>query len=208
MHFDHLFESHVPRNGQYMFKFWVIYSLFRSLTAKHPIFHLTPSFSHLHQPPSSLPSWNSNPYLRWWLSNWSIFWQQRSQHCLSFSPSTLPYFHIFPSKCVLVYSLSSWKRCVRPMCVMTTAHVNCVVCDGFSVRNCDSKVHVCTLCGSVFRDAACVLTLRLICWGSTKPDKPQSVDDTQQNPFSAQSVYRTLSAMCTCKHAKMKQKAF
>jgi len=47
--------------------------------------------------------------------------------------------------CVLVYLLSSRKRCVDPMCVMTTAQMNCVDCNGLSVRTCNSKVWIWTL---------------------------------------------------------------
>jgi len=100
--------------------------------------------------------WSSNPK-RWLLSTRSILWQQRSQHHLSFSPSTPPYFHNCLEDCVLVYLLSSRKRWVRPMCVMTTAHMNCVVCTDFYVRTCNSKVWIYTLCdacsvstGSIF----------------------------------------------------------
>jgi len=62
------------------------------------------------------------------------------------SLSTPPYFHNSLEDCVLVYLLSSRKRCVRPTCVMTTVHMNCVVCAGFSVRTCISKVWIHTLC--------------------------------------------------------------
>jgi len=79
------------------------------------------------------------------LSTGSIFWQQRSQHRLSFSPSTPPYFHNSLEDCVLVYLLSSRKRCVRPMCVMITVHMNCVVCTGLSVRICNYEVWIYTL---------------------------------------------------------------
>jgi len=83
------------------------------------------------------------------LSTGSMFWQQRSQHCLSFSPSTPPCFHNSLDDCVLVYLLSSRKRCVHLMCVMSIAHVNCVVCDKLCVRTCNSKVWIYTLCERV-----------------------------------------------------------
>ena len=40
------------------------------------------------------------------------------------------------------------------MCVMTTAHIKCFVCDGLSVRTCNSKVWIYTLC------EACSVMLR------------------------------------------------
>jgi len=84
---------------------------------------------------------------RWLLSTRSTFWQQRSQHRL-ISPSTAPYFHNSLENCVLVYLLSSRKRYVHPMCVMTTALMNCAVCNGLSVRTRNSKVWIYTLCES------------------------------------------------------------
>ena len=80
---------------------------------------------------------------------------QRSHHRLSFSLSTPPYFHNSLEDCVLVYLLFSRNRCVYPMCAITTAHMNCVVCNGLSVQTCECKVCMYTLC------EACSVILRV-----------------------------------------------
>jgi len=90
----------------------------------------------------------------WLLSTWSIYWQQGFQHCLPFTPSTPPFPRIFPWVYVLGYFLSSRERCVCPVCVMSTVHVNCVVCGGLSMRTCDCKVgstHFATACSVMSR---------------------------------------------------------
>jgi len=131
------------------------------------------------------------------LLTWSVFWRQGLHHCLSFTPSTSPHPHVFPWQYVLsyfflilgevrapnvcaVYSASASELCSLWWCVWWTYN---------------STIRIYTHCDCVCSDVVCVLILRLICWGWTKPDS-RRVLMTRNRTLSPHNLCREPCLQC------------